>query len=378
MCKFASVLYRESINLRDAHEKVRLPCISHSPFHCPHKRFQMTDLPPGLAARRAKVNASVVSASSSHPDQDLKSERRSHSRDASPERAIPPAPTGPPVDPEQWQLQEGTEYGAIWSTRLGKFVSTEALPIVHKKPMKFTLVQFYPRVLGFLKVKPKNVSKIVEVLELRDPRLPEAEIDKEGYPIPPTPTVHSVLDLSRSNLRSDPKWRHKKNKKQSASPDQGVQNDGSESDKEEEDARREEDSLEQFAGKLRSSHAEMKTEGKEWTVKLEVNDHPINSSKKAISIVSVSITLHPYDKKKEKKQQKALEWETRKLQKATAIPSSIFYRQVKELEGRPRTRRSRFTEAEQAFYLKLHDAASDDESDVGEEPGDEMEEDDVE
>lgn len=339
----------------------------------------MTDLPPGLAARRAKVNASVTATQSSHPDQGLNYDRHSRSRDASPERAIPPAPTGPSVDPEQWQLQEGTEYGAIWSTRLGKFVSTEALPIVHKKPMKFTLAQFYPRVLGFLKVKPKNVSKIVEILELRDPRLPQAtETDKEGYEIPPAPIVHSVLDLSRNNLRSDPKWRRKKNKKHSTSPDQGVQYDGSESDHEEEDARREEDTLEQFAGKLRSSHAEMKTEGKEWTVKLEVSDHPINASKKAIAIVSVSIALHPYDKKKEKKQQKALEWETRKLQKATAISSSIFYRQVKELEGRSRTRRSRFTEAERAFYLKLHDAASDDESDVNEEPGDEMEEDDAE
>lgn len=336
----------------------------------------MSDLPPGLAARRAKVNAAIIStAPSPNPDQRLQSGRQPSSRDASPKRS--PAPVESSVDTSQWQLQDDTEYVAVWSVRLGKFISKTAQPLVYKKPMHFDLIQFYPRVLGFLQVKPENIGKIVEILELRNPRLHQVEEQDES-----DPTIYSVLDLSRNNLRSDPNWRHKK-KKHSASPDQGVDSDEhnieNESDVEEEDARREEDNLEQFAAKLGSSRADMKTEGKEWKLQLEIKDHPVKAGKKAISITNITVTLRPVDKKKEKKLQQALEWETRKLQKATAIPSSLFYRQVNEVAGRTRTRRSRFTEEERKFYLKLHDANSDDdESEVGEEPGDDIDEEDVE
>lgn len=337
----------------------------------------MTDLPPGLAARRAKVSAAIVStAPSPNPDQGLISGRQSSSRDASPRRS--PVPVESSVDTSQWQLQDGKEYVAVWSVRLGKFISKTAQPLVYKKPMHFDLIQFYPRVLGFLQVKPENIGKIVEILELRNPRQSQAE-DGEEQDNPP---IYSVLDLSRNNLRSDPSWRHKK-KKHSTNSDQGVDSDEhnieNESDAEEEDARREEDNLEQFAAKLGSNRADMKTEGKEWKLQLEIGDHPVKAGKKAISITNITVTLRPIDKKKEKKRQQALEWETRKLKKATAIPSSLFYRQVNEVAGKTRTRRSRFTEEERKFYLKLHDANSDDdESDVNEEPGDDMDEEDVE
>lgn len=229
---------------------------------------------------------------------------------------------------------------------------------------------FYPYMRGFISALDKQ-----EILELRNPRFtPEeyAGVGLEEGAKQPKPL--SVIDLQHFNLRSDLKWKFISRKKRSAgeettNPDQGVKVDQSDDDSEEENPTRAEDTLEQFAAKLKRPTAILKPEDLPWTAEFQVVPSPRGTGKKMIQLLRIKFTLKKVNKKKEKAKQKILEWEVRKLDKHSRIPSSVFYRDVTALAGQKRQSKPRFTPEQRKYYLDLHDTNGKDESDVSEEAG---------
>lgn len=317
----------------------------------------MSELPPGLAKIRAKVKPSA--APSPNPPTKPEAPRN---RDASPVRQAEADPRANIADPERWTLDEEAQNGAVWSVRLGKFISNPQ-PITVGEAISFDMVRYFPFMRGFVKLKPQTAA--LEVLEIRDAKTSECL---------------ASLDLSRYNSRVDIAWQRlsKKKKNNTTHPDQDVgdieeKGSDSEDEIEEEDARRAEDTLEQFEAKLRKKTARMSSEDKQWTLAFTICDDPRGNGRRAIKLSEVSVKFRKFSKKKAKKEQKVLDWEMRKLKQSTNIPSSVFYKQVQALGSQPRTRRSRFTEEQRQFYLDLHNPGGGDESDVVDEEGDNFE-----
>lgn len=287
----------------------------------------MGDLPPGLAAFRAKAKANA--AVSTVPQPNPEPVQPSRSRDASPVR---PEPVAPVVDPSKWQLDDTEEqYGAIWSSRLKRYLS-EPVKLKVGESIQFELTRFFPHIRGFVTLKAATAEQ--EALELRDVKTNECI---------------SKLDMARYNSRVDIAWRIIRKKKNlgnddETTPDQGVNDveENGDDGEEDEDARRGEDTLEQFYEHLKSKDAYMNSEDKIWRTHFIVDNDPRGNGRKALRMDTVQIKLRKYSKKKAKKEQEALDWEVRKLKQATNIPSSLFYKQVQALAGQPRTRRSRF------------------------------------
>lgn len=339
----------------------------------------MSELPPGLAKRRiaaaAQPPAKPQPAPSPSPAPAPKLPAPAK-RDASPSRDSGPA-GGKKI--ERAKATKKDELFGIWSVRRKRYIS-DFRPISSAQYSLFTMsMRYLPQMFGFqLPADPgKPKEWPAEVLELRD-----TFNDK----------VVSSLDLiKRHNLRSDPDWElATKKRKKSGPEDAPVQDSSSDEDDEdaaEEDPHRAEDTLEQFAAKLRVPTARLTSEDGQWQLLFRIIARPpvpgedasaLPPDAKSIQLEKVNVKLARVSKNKLKKEKQALDWEVKKLSESTKIASSVFYKQVEALANRPRQRRNRFSEAEWQYQLNLGNPDAEDEDEDDEDDGEEEEEEDEE
>lgn len=346
----------------------------------------MSELPPGLAKRRTAVAAAAAAAQppprsqpapspSPTPTLPPKTSSALAKRDASPIRETGAA-GGKKI--ERAKATKKGELFGIWSVRRKRYIS-DFRPVSNAQYSLFTMsMRYLPQMFGFqLPADPSRPKDWpAEVLELRD-----TFNDK----------VVSSLDLiKRHNLRSDPDWElASRKRKQAGTDDAPVQDSSSDDDEDaaEEDPQRAEDTLEQFAAKLRVPTARLTSEDGQWQLLFRIIARPpvpgedtstLPPDAKSIQLEKVNVRLARVSKSKLKKEKQALDWEVKKLSDSTKIASSIFYKQVEALANQPRQRRNRFSEAEWQYHLNLGNPDAEDEDDDDEDDGEEEEDEDEE
>ena len=278
----------------------------------------MAELPPGLAETRKalpKPTPKAKPVSAKQHSSPVASHHSSPIRDESPKRKTnPKASKKICTNPERWTLIEGKTNYALWSKRLGRYLSAPAVErksSSHKKTKRapryvtFELIPFYPRVAGFI-LKEAVQPEVLEVQNLENN------------------SVIATVDLTRHNLRSDLGWQFRGKEDEDHLDDEPPENDAAEH------------TLLEFSRRLKRSTAYLEEEEGFWRAKFEVQAHPVKEGSNALALTEVKVKLVRQSKRQKKREEKT----KKKLDKEVAeLEDDLKGSSFQPKEGR-RTRRT--------------------------------------